>query len=102
MELPSGLDKQVDLKLEVHANNEVGVYHNPSFVLPGGVSPTTIRAIPGGLPQGSRGWRARRGGTSSPSRGSPPSCWPACCCSAPGRGGPSPIGCCASGSPRTR
>jgi tight adherence protein B len=50
MELPSGLDKRVDLKLEVHANNEVGVYHNPSFVLPGGVSPTTIRAIPGGLP----------------------------------------------------
>ena len=50
MELPSGLDKQVDLKLEVHANNEVGIYHNPSFVLPGGVSPTTIRAIPGGLP----------------------------------------------------
>jgi tight adherence protein B len=50
MKLPPGLDKRVDLKLEVHANNEVGVYQNPAFVLPEGVTPTTIRAIPGGLP----------------------------------------------------
>jgi len=50
MKLPPGLDKRVDLKLEVHANNEVGVYQNAAFVLPEGASPTTIRAIPGGLP----------------------------------------------------
>jgi tight adherence protein B len=50
MVVPPGLDKRVDLRLEVHANNEVGVYQNAAFVLPGGVSPTTIRAIPGGLP----------------------------------------------------
>lgn len=50
MVLPPGLDKRVDLKLEVHANNEVGVYQNAAFVLPGGVSPPTIRPIPGGLP----------------------------------------------------
>jgi tight adherence protein B len=34
----------------VEANNEVGVYQNDSFVLPGGASPTTIPAIPGELP----------------------------------------------------
>ena len=49
-----------------------------------------------------RGWRASRGGTSSPSPGSPPSCWPACCCSGPGRVRAGRTGRCASGCPRTR
>jgi tight adherence protein B len=48
--LPPGLGKRVDLRLEVEANNEVGVYQNDRFVLPGGASPTTIPAIPGELP----------------------------------------------------
>jgi tight adherence protein B len=51
MALPPGLDKRVDLKLEVQANNEVGVYHNTSFVLPGGTSPAaTVPVVPGELP----------------------------------------------------
>ncbi|HEX3211796.1 MAG TPA: VWA domain-containing protein, partial [Actinomycetota bacterium] len=48
--LPPGLDKRVDLKLEVQANNEVGRYHNTSFVLPGGASPVTVPVLPGELP----------------------------------------------------
>jgi tight adherence protein B len=48
--LPPGLGKRVDLRLEVEANNAVGVYQNDRFVLPGGASPTTIPAIPGELP----------------------------------------------------
>jgi tight adherence protein B len=48
--LPPGLGKRVDLKLEVQANNEVGVYQNTNFVLPGGASPTTIPVVPGELP----------------------------------------------------
>ncbi|HEX2159306.1 MAG TPA: VWA domain-containing protein [Actinomycetes bacterium] len=48
--LPPGLGKRVDLKLEVRAGNEVGELHIPTFVLPGGVSPTTIPANPGALP----------------------------------------------------
>ena len=48
--LPPGLGKRVDIRLQVEANNEVGVYQNDSFVLPGGASPTTIPAIPGELP----------------------------------------------------
>jgi tight adherence protein B len=47
--LPPGLGKQVDLRLEVHANNEVGVYQNSQFVLPADVSPTTLAPVPGGL-----------------------------------------------------
>ncbi len=39
-----------------------------------------------------RGWRASRGATSSPSPGSPPCCWPACCCSGQGRGRAGPTG----------
>ena len=50
MALPPGLDKRVDLKLEVQANNEVGVYHNTSFVLPLGASPATVPVVPGELP----------------------------------------------------
>jgi tight adherence protein B len=50
LDLPPGLGKRVDLRLEVEANNEVGVYQNDSFLLPGGASPTTIPAIPGELP----------------------------------------------------
>jgi tight adherence protein B len=51
MALPPGLDKRVDLKLEVQANNEVGIYHNTSFVLPGGASSAaTIPVVPGELP----------------------------------------------------
>jgi tight adherence protein B len=48
--LPAGLDKRVDFKLEVRANSEVGRLHIPTFVLPGGASPTTVAPIPGGLP----------------------------------------------------
>jgi tight adherence protein B len=48
--LPPGLGKRVDLRLEVEANNAVGVYQNDRFVLPGGASPATIPAIPGELP----------------------------------------------------
>jgi tight adherence protein B len=49
MAMPPGLGKQVDLKLEVHANNEVGVYQNSQFLLPRDVSPTTLAPLPGGL-----------------------------------------------------
>jgi tight adherence protein B len=48
MKLPPGLGKKVDLNLEVRANNEVGVYHEDTFLLPPGVSPTTVPAAPGG------------------------------------------------------
>jgi tight adherence protein B len=48
LELPPGLGRQVDLNLEVRANNEVGVYHEDTFLLPPGVSPTTVPAAPGG------------------------------------------------------
>jgi tight adherence protein B len=48
--LPPGLGRQVDLRLKVEANNEVGVWEREGFVLPGGASPTTIPAIPGELP----------------------------------------------------
>jgi tight adherence protein B len=48
MKLPPGLGRQVDLKLEVRANNEVGVYHEDNFLLPPLVSPTTVPATPGG------------------------------------------------------
>ncbi len=50
MALPPGLAKRVDLKLEVQANNEVGSYHNTSFVLPLRASPATIPVVPGELP----------------------------------------------------
>jgi tight adherence protein B len=48
--LPPGLDKRVDLKLEVQANNQAGIYHNTSFVLPKGASPATVPVVPGELP----------------------------------------------------
>jgi tight adherence protein B len=48
MKLPPGLGKKVDLKLEVHANNTIGVYHEENFLLPPLVSPTTVPAAPGG------------------------------------------------------
>src|SRR5215207_7748579 len=48
--LPPGLDKRVNLRLELRANNEVGVFQTDSFVLPGGASPATVPAIPGELP----------------------------------------------------
>ena len=50
MVLPSGLGKRVDLQIRVEASGEVGILDKPGFLLPVGVSPTTIRAIPGGLP----------------------------------------------------
>ncbi|HET7518154.1 MAG TPA: VWA domain-containing protein [Actinomycetes bacterium] len=47
--VPRGLGKQVDLKLEVRANNDVGAYHEENFLLPPGVSPTaTGPAAPAG------------------------------------------------------
>jgi tight adherence protein B len=49
MDLPPGLGRRVDLRLEVQANTAIGVYHNDSFVLPGGASPASTPAIPGGL-----------------------------------------------------
>jgi tight adherence protein B len=49
MELPPGLGKRVDLRLEVRANNEVGVYQD-TVVLPGGASPATVPVVPGELP----------------------------------------------------
>ena len=49
--LPPGLDKRVNLRLEVRANNEVGVFQTDSFVLPGGASPAaTVPVVPGELP----------------------------------------------------
>jgi tight adherence protein B len=50
MALPPGLDKRVNLRLEVRANNEVGVFQTDSFVLPGGASPATVPVVPGELP----------------------------------------------------
>jgi tight adherence protein B len=50
MALPPGLDKRVNLRIEVRANNEVGVFQTDSFVLPRGASPATTPAIPGELP----------------------------------------------------
>ncbi|HET6814492.1 MAG TPA: type II secretion system F family protein, partial [Actinomycetota bacterium] len=44
-----GLGKRVDLKIEVAANGEVGILHEPGFVLPAEVSPTTLAPVPGGL-----------------------------------------------------
>jgi tight adherence protein B len=49
MALPPGLGKRVDLKIEVTANGEVGILHEPGFVLPAVVSPTTLAPVPGGL-----------------------------------------------------
>jgi tight adherence protein B len=49
MDLPPGLGKRVDLKIEVAANGEVGILHEPEFVLPAVVSPTTLTPVPGGL-----------------------------------------------------
>jgi tight adherence protein B len=49
MDLPPGLGKRVDLKIEVAANGEVGILHEPGFVLPAVVSPTTLAPVPGGL-----------------------------------------------------
>ena len=49
MDLPPGLGKRVDLKIEVAANGEVGILHEPEFVLPAVVSPTTLAPVPGGL-----------------------------------------------------
>jgi tight adherence protein B len=48
--LPPGLGKRVDLQIQVKANGEVGTLDKPGFLLPASASPTTIRAIPGGLP----------------------------------------------------
>ena len=48
--LPPGLDKRVNLRLEVRANNEVGVFQTDSFVLPGGASPAIVPVVPGELP----------------------------------------------------
>jgi tight adherence protein B len=48
--LPPGLGKRVDLQIQVKANGEVGTLDKPGFLLPSSASPTTIRAIPGGLP----------------------------------------------------
>jgi tight adherence protein B len=48
--LPPGLGKRVDLQIQVKANGEVGTLDKPGFLLPVSASPTTIRAIPGGLP----------------------------------------------------
>jgi tight adherence protein B len=50
MELPPGLGKKVDLRVEVRANGAVGVLDKPGFLLPGGVSPTTVPTDPGALP----------------------------------------------------
>jgi tight adherence protein B len=47
--VPRGLGKQVDLKLEVRANNAVGVYHDSTFALPALASPpSSVPVAPGG------------------------------------------------------
>ena len=49
LELPPGLGKRVDLRLDVRANNEVGFYHNPAFALRTFVSPpSSVPVAPGG------------------------------------------------------
>ena len=48
MELPPGLGKKVELRLEVRANGEVGVLDKPDFLLPPRASPTTVPVAPGG------------------------------------------------------
>jgi tight adherence protein B len=50
LELPPGLGRRVDLRLEVQANNEVGVFEKAGFVLTGGASPATTPEAPGELP----------------------------------------------------
>jgi tight adherence protein B len=46
MKLPPGLDKRVDFRLQVRANNEVDVYQNQGFLLPGGASPAATTPVP--------------------------------------------------------
>ncbi|HEV2929405.1 MAG TPA: VWA domain-containing protein, partial [Propionibacteriaceae bacterium] len=48
--VPPGLGRRVDLRLEVQADNEVGVFEKADFVLPGGASPATVPVGPGELP----------------------------------------------------
>jgi tight adherence protein B len=49
MKLPPGLEKRVDFRLQVSANNAVGAYQNVDFLLPLGASPATT-PVPAELP----------------------------------------------------